>query len=149
MSKPSKQPTTESMCPWRSRNLPAKPRLSRPGYSVLRRANLPSTASPRSISRRWRLSNSVQLPKAANRRLGMQFRFRRAAHQSFWSRRRRRLYFEWYRPTGLLLLPLVMFGFVASAVGQTNPNHLAREQSQDTELAATKAHVRQSFKNIP
>jgi len=40
------------------------------------------------------------------------------------------LYFEWYRPTGLLLLPLVMFGFVASAVGQTNPNHLAREQSR-------------------
>jgi len=40
------------------------------------------------------------------------------------------LYFEWYRPTGLLLLPLVMLGFVASAVGQTNPNHLAREQSR-------------------
>jgi len=30
----------------------------------------------------------------------------------------------------LLLLPLVMSGFVASAVGQTNPNHLAREQSR-------------------
>jgi hypothetical protein len=40
------------------------------------------------------------------------------------------LYFEWYRPTGLLLLPLVMLGFVASAVGQTNPNHLAREPSR-------------------
>ena len=40
------------------------------------------------------------------------------------------MYFEWYRPTGLLLLPLVMLGFVASAVGQTNPNHLAREQSR-------------------
>jgi uncharacterized protein len=40
------------------------------------------------------------------------------------------LYFEWYRRTGLLLLPLVMLGFVASAVGQTNPNHLAREQSR-------------------
>jgi Protein of unknown function, DUF255 len=40
------------------------------------------------------------------------------------------LYFECYTPTGLLLLPLVMSGFVASAVGQTNPNHLAREQSR-------------------
>ncbi len=40
------------------------------------------------------------------------------------------MYFEWYRRTGLLLLPLVMLGFVASAVGQTNPNHLAREQSR-------------------
>jgi thioredoxin-related protein len=40
------------------------------------------------------------------------------------------LYFEWYRPTGFLLLALVMLGFVAGAVGQTNPNHLAREQSQ-------------------
>ena len=27
--------------PWRLRNLPAKPKLSRPGYSVLRKANLP------------------------------------------------------------------------------------------------------------
>jgi len=129
-SKPLKQFTTGTMCPWRSRNLPAKPRLSRPEYSVLRPANLPSTASLRFISLRWRLSNNVQLPKAANRRLGMQFRFRRAAHQSFWSRRRRRLYFEWYSPTGLLLLPLVMLGFVAGAVGQTNPNHLARERSR-------------------
>src|ERR1700757_3229177 len=41
MSKPSKQFTTGTMCPWQSRNLPAKPRLSRPGYSVLRRPNLP------------------------------------------------------------------------------------------------------------
>ena len=40
------------------------------------------------------------------------------------------MYFEWYRPTGLLLLPLVMLGFVASAVEQTNPNHLGREQSR-------------------
>ena len=40
------------------------------------------------------------------------------------------MYFEWHRPTGLLLLPLVMLGFVASAVGQTNRNHLAREQSR-------------------
>ncbi len=71
----------------------------------------------------------MQLLKAANRRLEMQFRFRQAVHQSFWSRRRRRLYFEWYRPTRLLLLPLVMLGFVASAVGQTKPNHLAGEQS--------------------
>ena len=47
-----------------------------------------------------------------------------------WSRRRRRLYFECYTPIGLLLLPLVMSGFVASAVEQTNPNHLAREQSR-------------------
>jgi hypothetical protein len=37
--------------------------------------------------------------------------------------------FEWYRPTGLLLLTLVL-RFVASTVGQTNPNHLAREQSR-------------------
>src|SRR4029077_18061316 len=109
------------MCPWRSRNLPPKPRLSRPEYSVLRRANLPSTASLRFIFLRWRLSNNVQIPKARNRRLGMQFRFRRAAHQSFWSRRRRRLYFEWYRRTGLLLLPLVMLGFVAGGGGQTHP----------------------------
>src|ERR1700745_922837 len=130
MSKPSKQFTTGTMCPWQSRNLPAKPRLSRPGYSVLRRANLRSTASLRFISLRWRLSNNVQLPKAANRRLGMQFRFRRAAHQSFCSRRRGRLNFELDRPTGLLLLPLVMLGFVASAVGQPNPNHRAREQSR-------------------
>ena len=72
----------------------------------------------------------MQPLKAANRRLGMQFRFRQAAHQSFWSRRRRRLYFECYTPIGLLLFPLVMSGFVASAVGQTNPNHLAREQSR-------------------
>ena len=28
------------------------------------------------------------------------------------------------------LLPLVMLGFVAGAVGQTNPNHLACEQSR-------------------
>ena len=40
------------------------------------------------------------------------------------------MFFEGYRPTGLLLLPLVMLGFVASAAGQTNPNHLAREQSR-------------------
>jgi Protein of unknown function, DUF255 len=31
---------------------------------------------------------------------------------------------------GLLLLPLVMWGLVASAAGQTNPNHLAGEQSR-------------------
>ncbi len=40
------------------------------------------------------------------------------------------MYFECYTPIRLLLLPLVMSGFVASAVGQTNPNHLAREQSR-------------------
>ena len=40
------------------------------------------------------------------------------------------MFFEWYRRTGLLLLPLVMLGFVASVVGQTNPNHLAGEQSR-------------------
>ena len=40
------------------------------------------------------------------------------------------MYFERYWPTGFLLLALVMLGFVASAVGQTTPNHLAREQSR-------------------
>jgi uncharacterized protein len=40
------------------------------------------------------------------------------------------LYFACYRPTRLLLLPLVILGFVASAIVQTNPNHLAREQSR-------------------
>ena len=40
------------------------------------------------------------------------------------------MYFEWYRPTRLLRLPLVMLWFVAGAVGQTNPNHLAGEQSR-------------------
>jgi len=39
------------------------------------------------------------------------------------------LYFESYRPTGLLLLPLVLLGFVASAVGQIKPNHLTGEHS--------------------
>ena len=49
-----------------------------------RRANLPSTASLRCISLRWRPSNNAQRRKAANRRLQMQFRFRQAAHQFFW-----------------------------------------------------------------
>ena len=35
------------------------------------------------------------------------------AHQSFWSRRKRRSYSECYRPTALLRLPLVMWGFVS------------------------------------
>jgi hypothetical protein len=48
------------------------------------RGNRPSTASLRFISHRWRPSNNVRLLKAANRRLGMQFRFHLAAHQSFW-----------------------------------------------------------------
>jgi thiol:disulfide interchange protein len=39
------------------------------------------------------------------------------------------LYFESYRPTGLLLLPLVTLGFVASAVGQIRPNHLTGAHS--------------------
>ena len=38
------------------------------------------------------------------------------------------MYFECYTPMGLLLFPLVMSEFVASAVEQTNPNHLSREQ---------------------
>jgi len=39
------------------------------------------------------------------------------------------LYFESYRPARLLLLLLLMPGGVASAVGQTKPNHLAGEHS--------------------
>jgi len=39
------------------------------------------------------------------------------------------LYFESYRPAGLLLLLLLMLGSVARAVGQTEPNQLAGEQS--------------------
>jgi uncharacterized protein YyaL (SSP411 family) len=39
------------------------------------------------------------------------------------------LYFESYRATRLLLLLLLMLGGVASAVGQTKPNHLTGEQS--------------------
>ena len=38
--------------------------------------------------------NNAPRRKVANRRLGMQFRFRQAAHRSFWSHRRERLYFE-------------------------------------------------------
>ncbi len=37
------------------------------------------------------------------------------------------MYFESYRPARLLLLLLLMLGGVASAVGQTKPNHLAGE----------------------
>jgi len=32
------------------------------------------------------------------------------------------LYFEWYKPTRILLLLLVMLWCVAGAVGQTKPN---------------------------
>src|SRR5580704_16883212 len=146
MSKPSKQSTTETMCPWRSRNLPAKPRLSRPGYSVLRRANLRSTASLRFISLRWRLSNNMQLLRAANRRLGMQFRFRQAAHQSFWSRRRRRLYFECYRPTGLKVANAVkVFEYKSDEVGnwvERHAFHRFRNDSRWTERPHDSRYMR-------
>lgn len=64
----------------------------------------------------------------------------------------KRLYFECYLPTGLLLLPLVMLGFVGSAVGPSNTNHLAGEQSRSLNRAMKQTvdwseHVEDIFTN--